>query len=821
VTGSRRRALLLAHLALLVLALALKAPLFVGRAHVGWDVTSQDSPWSRDVPVWNLLYQDPVTWELPVTLQGRAGGTWNPRLGLGQPAGVTSLPFHGYAPAVLAHQVLPMWLARELLTLAHLVLAGALTLRWLVWRGHGVRAALLGALAWELSTQNSLWLCYSTRVGLAAWTPLALWAAEQAARQLSPASAARLAGAAGLALLGGLIDQAGVLLLAVCALIVLVQAAPGGRGRALLVVAGAMLGAAAIAALRLLPMALEVADSTRVARPLTGWLERTVVLDPRHLLLLVFPDILGSPLRNLDLFRAPGQAYANYLEVRLYVGLPALALALCGVAARSRTRGLAALVLLAAAAAFPTPLAWIPGLLLPGFSSSAPTRALWVAHALLPPLVAAGAGRALRGDARVGTVALALVGLALAVALAVGQPSGAEALLPPTGGPDAAARHEVGRALARILDLTASPTLVEGEGRRGWLLSPTLGPVLLALGTAIALHLVRRAAPGSDARRRAGGLLVGLAALDLLGPALVFLPTSSPAALFAPTPALERARALTGPGLRAVGLSQLPNLLMPLGLRDAGGCHSAPPARPGALYTALGSPALMPQLLEAGRLPRPWLELLAVRVLLTPRGLTPARAEGLTRDPVEDAALSVWVVPGVETRARLFDPRGVLRRRTQADALALARDPAFDPRRHVVLEDPTAPDPAAAPDQTAPPARPLPLALDEDERVVIAFDGAPEGSVVLLADTWARGWRATLEDGATPPAAPADVALRGVELPRGGSGQVTWSYAPPGRPTGRAVTLAALLVAVVAVFASRRPLAQRRRKAAAWPVAIA
>lgn len=812
-SGPRRRALVLAHLALLVLALALQAPLFAGRAHLGWDVTSRGSPWSRDVPVWNPLYQDPVTWELPTTLQGRAGSTWNPLLGLGQPAGVTSHPFHGYAPAVVAHRLLPTWLARDLLTLAHLVLAGALALRWLVWRGHGVRAALIGAMAWQLSTQNSLWLEYSARVALAAWTPLALWAAERAARRLSAADAALLAGATGVALLAGLIDQAGVLLAAACALVVVVQAAPGRRARALLVAVAAMVGALAIAALRVVPLALEVADSARAARPLAGWFERTVALDARHLLLPLFPDLLGNPVRDLDLLQAPGQDYANYLEVRLYVGLPVLVLAVCGVAARSRTRGLAALVLLAAAAAFPTPLAWIPGLLLPGFASSGPTRALWVVHALLPPLVAAGAGRALRGEARVGALALTLLGLTLGVALAAGQPRAAEALVPTAWGLDAEARHQVGRELARRFDLTSAAELLEGEGRRGWLPSPTLGPVLLVLATAIALHLVRRARPGSDRRRLAAGLLAGLAGLDLLWPALVFLPTSAPAALYAPTPALERARALTGGGLRVAGLSQLPNLLGPVGLRDAGGCHTVPPARPGALYRALGSTAALPQLLDPGGLPTPWLQLLGVRALLTPAGLQPARSEGLARDPVADAALAVWVVPGVESRARLYDARGVLRRRTREGALALVRDPAFDPRRHVVLEDPAAPEGPAAPDPAAPPARSLPLALDEDERVAVAVDGAPEGSVVLLADTWARGWRATLDDGSAPPAAPADVALRGVELPRGHSGRVTWSYAPPGRAAGRAVTLAALLAVVV--------VAQRRRKAAAWPAAIA
>lgn len=804
----RRRALLLAHLALAVLALALHARLLLGEVHAGWDVTATRTPWARPVPVWNPLLEDPVVWELPHAWQQEHDGhpSWNPLVGLGGQAGTFTAPPHGYGPSALAHALLPAWLARDVVALLHLLLAGALSLRWLVWRGHGVRAALAGAIAWQLSTQNMVWLEHAHRLALAAWAPLALWAAERAARRLRAADGARLAGALGLAILADLSDQCTALLCAACGALVVLGAAPGRRGRGLVLVALAGLGGAALAGVRVVPMLLELAEGNRARAGLDGWFERSAMLEPRHLLLALVPDLLGGPLRSFELLAVPGQLYANYSELRLHVGLPVLALALAGLSRRARTAPFAGLALLAVLVAFPTPLAWLPGALIPGFTASSPTRALWLAHALLPPLVAAGAGRALRGGPGPTRAALVVLAGVVAVALACGRPAGAEALIPDRWALSGEQRRAMAKDLAGRLDLGSSRAVERrsGEGRSGWLLSPTLGPMLLA-GAAAAALLASRA---RGRRRLALSLLVGLEALDLLSLGLAYNPTSRPADLFRPTAQLARAIERAGPHGRLLGEGLLPNLLQPLGARELGAYGALFPGRVTALLEAIARPPRMPQVIQPVELPAAWRDLLGVRVVLTPAGAAPSAPSGLVADAgAPPGPVAVWLDPGAGPRARLFPPAAVVRRAERAAALEALRAPGFDPRREVVFE---APEGAGAGAVDAPPGA-VRFAEDGAERVSLDVE-APGGGLLVLADAWARGWSVTVEGVDAPTAGPADVALRGVELPAGFRGRVTWSYARPGRHEGRAATLAAALGLLV--------VAQRRRKAAAWPVAI-
>jgi len=83
------------------------------------------------------------------------------------------------------------------------------------------------------------------------------------------------------------------------------------------------------------------------------------------------------------------------------------------------------------------------------------------------------------------------------------------------------------------------------------------------------------------------------------------------------------------------------------------------------------------------------------------------------------------------------------------------------------------------------------------EWVVVEVE-APDGGLLVLADGLARGWSAAVEGpgGQGLPVVPADVALRGVRLPAGFSGRVTWSYDRPGATLGWAVTAVGLGLAL-------------------------
>lgn len=803
---SRRRADRLAALALLVTALALHGRFLAGEALVGWDLTAPFAPYARATPVWNTALSDVPTAELAyTTLHAREGAAaWNPHTALGHAHGTFTPPPRHYPPAALLHALAPPWVAKGLSSLLHVVLGGLGMFGWLRWRGVGPRAALIGALAWQLAPLNTRWLEFSARTVLAGWAPLALWGAEATARSGSTRHAVLTAAALAAATLGGLNDQTGVLLYLVVGAVLVVRAPLRAAPLRSLGLAALALGLGALlAAARLLPMILELADGGRARIAWADYFDSTVRLGPRHLVLTLLPDALGSPLRGFGLLRVAGQRYANTHEVVLYVGLPVLALALAGVRRRAGTVGLALLAALLVVLAFPTPLAWPLWAFVPGFASSAPVRGLWAAQLLVPALAAAGAQAALGGGRRPLAVGAALGALVLGLAALVATPAGVEALLPP-GLTDDPPR--LARALARDVmapgargavpnELPAWLPLqrVLGEGRGGVLLSPTLGPALLALGLVAALALAAARRP--DRRRLGAALLVGLLTFELLHHGVVYNPTANPAALFPVTPGVARASDVARGGRVLLDRGFFPNLLLPAGVSEVGGYGSLLPGRVRRLCDALSGAHPLQQLLAPLRLPPPWRDALAVRAVLTAPDEAPTVPDGLERDHA-GPDLVVWRNPGALPRARLFAPADVIVVADADAALAAVTRPGFDPRRQVVIEGPA---PAPAPDA---PAGRASLEVDEAERVVVQVD-APQGGVLLLADAWAPGWSAADADGRPLVAAPADVALRGVVLPAGHRGPVVWTYRTPGQAAGAALSLLALLAAALVLYTDR------------------
>ncbi len=118
-----------------------------------------------------------------------------------------------------------------------------------------------------------------------------------------------------------------------------------------------------------------------------------------------------------------------------------------------------------------------------------------------------------------------------------------------------------------------------------------------------------------------------------------------------------------------------------------------------------------------------------------------------------------WLVHGVQPAA------------DDSAALALLRDPAFDPRASVVVPaglDPRSPAPAA-------PGESVEVVDYTPERAVIAAN-VTSPAVLVLADTFYPGWQATV-DGVSAPIVRANLMFRGLAL-EPGRHEIVFTYNP-------------------------------------------
>lgn len=165
--------------------------------------------------------------------------------------------------------------------------------------------------------------------------------------------------------------------------------------------------------------------------------------------------------------------------------------------------------------------------------------------------------------------------------------------------------------------------------------------------------------------------------------------------------------------------------------------------------------------------------------------------------------------PGLEVRSnpqalpRAYLVTGVRPVAGEAAAASAIVAPGFDPRREVVVEGGLV--------RREPEADLVPAEIEryEPEHVVVRTDG-PADSVLVLTDTFAPGWRATV-DGREVPVRPANLLFRAVEVPAGRH-VVTFTYATPGFRAGMiaAMLAVAILLAgpLVGSLPPGRPVAQ-------------
>jgi hypothetical protein len=186
------------------------------------------------------------------------------------------------------------------------------------------------------------------------------------------------------------------------------------------------------------------------------------------------------------------------------------------------------------------------------------------------------------------------------------------------------------------------------------------------------------------------------------------------------------------------------------------------------------------------------LDLLSVRLYAFDPGSEAARAledaggrAGL-RKVFEDGEAVVFENPGAFPRA-FFVPRARVVR-DREEALRTLADPAFDPRREVVLEE----EPAAPMGPPEAGGEVLRASFGETRHELEVRADAP--GFVVVTDAWFPGWTVSVDGGAAREPLRANHLVRAVPVPAGRS-RVTFAYRPRAFHAGLWIAAATLALA--------------------------
>jgi hypothetical protein len=687
---------------------------------------------------------------------------WNPHLFSGRPF-LGDFQSALLYPPNLVHLLLPPRIAINVTIVFHVWLAGVLTLAWARRRGLGRPAATLAGLVTMFGAPLLLRVeaGHLTHVCAIPWTPAVLLCLDEAIRPREGGTGRQTAAwllaamaATALQVLGhpqyAYYTALVSLLFALAHVAVPALARPGRvtpRRRAwpLLAWGLAWAGGAALAAAQLgggLEAALE---SGRWQETSQGF-SATFSLPLENLATLVAPHVFGGG----------GQAYFGRWyawEVTLFAGAATLVLAALARGRRARLEWALVAIALVLALGSELPTFAVAYAALPGFGLfRAPARLAAAALPLLALLAARGLDETLRtGPPR---AAAPMVALGAAAVAALGW-------LPGTSAWSALLAHMQTASVREV------PAAVLGDPRfAAAARALTMRQLFLAaavLAACAALLAVARRRPAA-----AHGLAV-LAALELVSFARAHR-ASSPPVMPYPAAWREAAREAGEARVRHTRES-FANQGMIWGHLDVWGYDATVPARYAALIQAVDAAAERDG--ESAPALRGVVAMLRWRYLF---GVTPQGQAGVVTvgEPLPHAVL-------VESATVLPD---------RAEMLRALLSPEFDPWRRVLLE--TAPEPPPVPAVGAPGQ--VRLIASDTDRLDFEVD-TPRSAVLLVTDSYSRGWRAVAL-GPSPQARyvvlPANVALRAVPL-AAGHHLLRLEYAPDGFRAGLVISVLALL----------------------------
>lgn len=496
-------------LVLLLLPLLLLGPsLVAGDDFLPSGLLSRFAPWSSSLPprvggVWNPLLYDAIGQFLPWrlfaarTLLSGHIPLWNPYQFCGTPFLANSQSAVLYPPNMLYLMVRP-GLAAGLLALFHLWVAG-LGLYGLSRRlGLGQSASLVAGAVWQLSGWQISWLLLPTFLDTSCWVGLLLLCIVDLHRRAALIPAVGAALASGLMLLAGHLQIAFYCLGTTSLLIVVSFLRQRGRSwRSALACTGALALGVAMALPQVLPV-LELASwSHRAGRPTAaGYAAYTAyAVHPAALVTLVNPSVRGLPADPAQPYRgvSRGGQYFNYAEGAMFLGLPALLLAVLGSLGWRRDRRirlLAALAIGSLLVACGTQVNAVLYFLVPGFGGSGSPGRVLVLFALSSALLAAYGVEYARTRpllvTALGGLGVAVVGFGLEAVAARTWPEAFRG-----GAPEPAVRHYLLGGLLWVL-------LLLGRVRSQWSGWMAPGAVVIS-SAALLLHGVglNPTAPGS------------------------------------------------------------------------------------------------------------------------------------------------------------------------------------------------------------------------------------------------------------------------------------------------------------------------------------
>jgi hypothetical protein len=742
-----------------------------------------------------------------VTAQLAAGRlpVWDPHQLCGFPllAGVQVATFY---PPTWLHLVLSDAVFWTGITWLHLALAGVFTDAWLR-RGLGVArgGALVGALLFAMSGYviTHLFAGHVNYVWAYPWGPFALWRLERWLAAPTLRRAVLLALPLPFMVLAGLPQLAfasGLVLVARCADFAL--RGDDAFARRMRVLAGAALAIGVgmlLTAPQVLPTIELIGQTQRVAVNASDFVN-SYALPRENLLTFLAPALFGDGASR------PYWGLWLPWEICGYVGIVGLLLAGLGAASRHRQArfwlGAGVLALLIALGPF-TPVFAIFHALVPGASFfRAPGRYLYVFVLAAAALASFGAQVLLEADARgrqlarrAASAALLVAALLLATALvgwALGSDSSAwRAIVEHADRARAASRTLGGGAALPTADPAFRASSLDGAHRAllaaaGW--AAASGGVLLAW----ALDRLR----GRVALAVLAILLIAdLAAFDRRYVRAIELADLE----FAPQTAALLARR-NDPAFRLTSTV----------VADAGRAHAAGLAHSGGydamllgryadlLNTLEDQPLEQPVVVATVGHPHPIAALMGVKQWLVPSGSLADPDLKLVRTLADGRDL-------LESRAalpRLFMAQRSVVRPDVRERLAILRDPAWDPRAVVVLEDAALHEEDFGSDATRDAVIDVRTYGTGEYRADV---DAPRGGFLVLAEAWFPGWRVEV-DGREAPLLRADHLFQGVRL-EPGRHQVRFVY------RSRLVTLGLLLAAGAMLVPCAIALVQRRRAA--------
>lgn len=711
-------------------------------------------------------------------------------------------------------------------------------------------AAAMGAAAFPLVGYFVLWRGYSLTYA-AAWLPWLLFFVERTVRRPRSAAPIALAVVTCLTLVSGQVDVSGQALLAsaVFALGRLLTRWRGTPRRTQLASVGALAGAwmlgLILAAPYLFPLIEYAQTGVRYEARVAGHEERPPI-GLRALPAMLLPDAYGSSaddsfyIEDLNQLEGPASGYAGLLATLLLAPLafrrrgrgslddPDSG----GVDPECSRRGLVPLLLVLLLLAAGWNLA-IPGVVqllrLPLLDIMSHNRFVFVSAFAVLALAVLGLER-LREGRKLSR--LWLLGLLPSVAFGIWCVHSFLHLPEPIAtqlGTVLGAGSPPGVDPERITRIQAAFRFAYARG------------LLLCLVTASAWALIVLAPP----RRGWIRLLLGGALLaELLWFAADSTRESDPSLYYPSLPALETLR---GTSQRTLGLACLPaNLNECYELRDVRGYDGVDPAPIVELlelardprsqaesYNRLQWYAPPVQVTQDGNLVLPpILDMLGVRHVVV-RGAPPANVRATAVDG------SYWVGENPRALPRAFVPQSVIALPAGQPTLARLGRPDFDPRAVAFVELPPASPTGLGPREGRPRSEaasiiPVPptwhdameagdaivadgvrgvctIIRDEPSTVVITAELAVAG-LVVLADSWDPGWRATV-NGNEAAVLRANHGIRAVAAPAGRS-EIRFTYQPQSFSRGVALLAIGLLALVFWSFGLRRqgPLPTAERK---------